>query len=51
MRKLDGLEDGGIAVHIENGPGKLPRVTQERAELAPGKDTVVDPDPLGHLKH
>lgn len=51
MRKLDGLEDGRITVHVENGPGKPPRVTQESAELAPGKDTVADLDPLRHLKH
>lgn len=50
MRKLDGLEDGRIAVHIENGSGELPRVTQEGTELAPGQDTVADLDPLRHLK-
>lgn len=49
MRKLNGLQGGGILVHrvhVKDGPGGLPGICKKRAEPGPGQDRVAHEDQL-----
>lgn len=54
VRKLNGLQNGGVlvhCVHVKDGPGKFPGVRKKRAEPGPRQDRVAHEDPLGRFKH